>query len=132
MAGALAYKYLDDEYSDAQEAPSLRDRPKVASRSENPTGILENPAHNEKVHVIPKVDIRAKGYKIMLRCPIAMYLETDNGQYIISHEESRVYGVGQDAAEALRDFDAAFVSVYRSYVHSEDPLSPGAEEYSHF
>lgn len=132
MSEALAYNLFDDEYSDAQESPPPRIRARkyqINNEAERPTEALDSPARG---HVFPRVDMRGRGYQVMLRRPIALSVENDNGLYLVSHEESRIYGAGETPAEALRDFDSAFVAVYLSYVRSEDPLSAGAEEYARY
>jgi hypothetical protein len=130
MAGALAYKLFDSEYSDAEEAPRPR-QPRLGGGSENHTAVLKNP-EPIRIHVLASGDIRVDDSRIILHHPIPLYVEGEHGQYIISHEESRIHGLGPNVDEALRDFGGALISVYHAYVHSEDPLTPEAQEYSRF
>jgi len=137
MAGALAYKLFDDDYSDAQDT-EVKQAPlkaPVASRSEFTPAIADDdPVSSEERSglILPVRDLSGHGCKLILNRPIPLEVDAEEGQFVVSHDDTHVVGWGSDLFSALSDFGNAFVEVYRSYVESRDELSPEAQRFAGF
>ncbi len=136
MSSALAYKWPDDtQYSDAQKIvlkPNVPDNRSAESEDVSPCEPVEPEVKESPVFVFPVNELRSDGYKLTLQKSIPVHLEGEGQQFVAIHEDSRICGEGKDIEAAFRDFGHSFISIYFSYVKSEDTLSSGGKEYSNF
>ncbi len=133
MNGAVAFDIFGDHYSDAQDVPTrVRGVPKEPLEQEGvaadeATKSVEGTA--SRAYVLPLKEMSNKGWRIILKRAIPIYLEGEGAQFVAIHEASRVCGQGVDLQAAVRDFEDAFISIYLSYRDSTEPLSAGAKKY---
>src|SRR5258706_7060493 len=129
MRTALAENLFDNEYYSDTDIPSPQDIPRRVSNNEDTFTTGEDPDNenvSEQHHlVLPLQVLCSHDKRIILKRPLAIYLEGGHGQFVAFHEESRVCGEGKDTGQAISNFQETFVSVFQSYEDSLEPLSAG-------